>query len=74
MMVKIPAGGIVLNDDRIKSKWRVEIKPFLIAKYTVTQELYYNITQKSPSSFRGDKNQLKTFLGMMQLISVIHFL
>ena len=59
MMIKIPEGTIILNDDRLKSKWRVEIKPFFLAKYVVTQELYYNITQKSPSFFRGDKKPVE---------------
>ncbi|SET45156.1 Formylglycine-generating enzyme, required for sulfatase activity, contains SUMF1/FGE domain [Natronincola peptidivorans] len=56
MMVKIPSGEIVLNDDRIKHKWKVEIKPFLLAKYPVTQDLYASITQEVPFSFKGDRN------------------
>ncbi|MEH7515154.1 formylglycine-generating enzyme family protein, partial [Gottfriedia acidiceleris] len=28
-MVKIPGGNIELRDDRIKSKWKTEIRPFL---------------------------------------------
>ncbi|MEH7511217.1 formylglycine-generating enzyme family protein, partial [Gottfriedia acidiceleris] len=28
-MVKIPGGNIELRDDRIKSKWKNEIRPFL---------------------------------------------
>ncbi|OOR16393.1 cytoplasmic protein, partial [Bacillus mycoides] len=35
-MVKIPAGEIVLRDDRIKREWKAQIKPFLLAQYTVT--------------------------------------
>jgi formylglycine-generating enzyme required for sulfatase activity len=58
-MVKIPGGEIVLRDDRIKYKWKVEITPFLLAKYPVTQDLYYAITQKSPFSFKGDQNPVE---------------
>ncbi|SET01021.1 Formylglycine-generating enzyme, required for sulfatase activity, contains SUMF1/FGE domain [Natronincola peptidivorans] len=58
-MVKIPRGEIVLRDDRIKHKWKVEIKPFLLAKYPVTQDLYYDITQKAPSSSKGNQNPVE---------------
>ncbi len=50
-MVKIPGGEIELRDDRIKSKWNAEIRPFLLARYPVTTEFYYAITNKSPNSF-----------------------
>jgi formylglycine-generating enzyme required for sulfatase activity len=50
-MIKIPSGKIKLRDDRIKREWTVEIKPFYLAKYPVTQDLYFAITNKTPSSF-----------------------
>jgi len=53
-MVKIPGGEIELRDDRIKSKWKTEIRPFLLARYPVTMNLYYAITNKSSNSFDGD--------------------
>lgn len=53
-MVKIPGGEIELRDDRIKSKWKAEIKPFLLARYPVTMGLYNAITNKSLNSFEGD--------------------
>jgi formylglycine-generating enzyme required for sulfatase activity len=53
-MAKIPGGEIDLRDDRIKSKWKAEIRPFLLAKYPVTMSLYHAITNKSPKSFDGD--------------------
>ncbi len=54
-MVVIPAGEIVLRDDRIKHQWKVEIQPFLLAKFPVTQDIYYAITQKAPFYFKGDR-------------------
>jgi formylglycine-generating enzyme required for sulfatase activity len=53
-MVKIPGGEIELRDDRIKSKWKAEIRPVLLARYPVTMGIYNAITNKSPHSFDGD--------------------
>jgi formylglycine-generating enzyme required for sulfatase activity len=58
-LVTIPAGEIVLRDDRIKREWTVKIDPFLIARYPVTQDLYSSITKASPSFFKGDKNPVE---------------
>ncbi len=55
-MVKIPAGKIELRDDRIKKEWQVQIKPFLLAKYVVTMELYDAITNHT-SNLSKDKNK-----------------
>jgi formylglycine-generating enzyme required for sulfatase activity len=49
-MVKILGGAIELRDDRIKTKWKTEIKPFLLAPYPVTVELYNAITKKTTKS------------------------
>lgn len=46
-MVKIPRGEIELRDDRTTSKWKVELRPFLLSPYPVTVELYCMITNKS---------------------------
>nr|WKN40141.1 formylglycine-generating enzyme family protein [Tunicatimonas sp. TK19036] len=59
-MVEIPKGKITLNDDRIKRKWSVEIPPFLLGKYPVTQELYFSVTKESPSTFAGARKPVET--------------
>ena len=59
-MVAIAAGSITLNDDRLKQKWTVEIEPFFMAKYPVTQELYFEVTGKSPSTYQGDNKPVET--------------
>lgn len=59
-MVEIPGGKIVLRDDRTKLKWTVEIQPFMLAKYLVTQDLYFEITKKSPGAFKGNKKPVET--------------
>lgn len=49
--VKIPAGVIMMRDDRIKKVWKVEIKSFEIMKYQVTNALYNKIM-----NIEDDKN------------------
>lgn len=52
-LVEIPSGVIDLRDDRKGHKWRVEIKAFLLGKFQVTQEFYFDVMSKNPSSFIG---------------------
>ncbi|MEI7661326.1 MAG: SUMF1/EgtB/PvdO family nonheme iron enzyme [Bacteroidota bacterium] len=59
-MVEIPKGHIELRDDRIKHKWTVAIEQFLLARFPVTQDLYFKITGESPSSFRGGGKPVET--------------
>lgn len=59
-MVEIRGGEIELRDDRKKRKWTVEIEPFLLAKFPVTQDLYFEITKQSPSTFKGNKKPVET--------------
>jgi formylglycine-generating enzyme required for sulfatase activity len=54
-LVSIPAGRITLRDDRIQHTWQVEIQPFLLARFPVTQELYRAVTQTTPAAFQGDQ-------------------
>jgi len=65
LLVKIPAGQIELRDDRTKQKWTVEIKPFLLGKYPVTQELYFDIINEKPSTIVGPNRLLKQLHGKM---------
>jgi formylglycine-generating enzyme required for sulfatase activity len=58
-MVRIPLGEITLRDDRIKQSWKVEIQPFLLAKYPVTQAFYYDVMNENPSVFNGDENPVE---------------
>lgn len=54
-MAAIPDGIIDLRDDRIHTKWTVEVKPFLLAKHPVTVELYFAVTGKPSYSLTGDR-------------------
>jgi formylglycine-generating enzyme required for sulfatase activity len=59
-LAEIPGGEIELRDDRTKHKWSVGIEPFLLAKVPVTQDLFFDITGASPSTFRGDRLPVET--------------
>jgi formylglycine-generating enzyme required for sulfatase activity len=59
-MVVIPAGEIELRDDRLKKKWKVEIESFLLSKFLVTQQLYFEITKELPGTFKGDTKPVET--------------
>lgn len=59
-MVEIPKGKIELRDDRTKQKWVVEIEPFLLSKFPVTQDLYHELTKSSPSAFKGNRRPVET--------------
>ncbi len=60
LMLEMPRGEIELRDDRKKTKWLVEMKPFLISKFPVTQEMYLFVLQNNPSSFKGAKRPVET--------------
>mgnify|MGYP001002814552 FL=1 len=59
-MVEIPKGRIELRDDRTKEKWTVEIESFLLFKFPVTQDFYFEITNENPSTFKGDLRPVET--------------
>lgn len=59
-MVKIPGGEIELKDDRTKQKWTVVLEPFLFSKFPVTQDLYFEVTGESPSTFKGNRRPVET--------------
>jgi formylglycine-generating enzyme required for sulfatase activity len=60
LMVEVPSGVIELRDDRTKQKWSVNIKAFLLAKFPITQDIYFDITNETPSTFKGDKRPVET--------------
>ncbi len=60
LMVEIPKGTLTLRDDRIKKVWTVELQPFLMAKFPVTQKLYTAIMAVNPSTFKGDELPVET--------------
>lgn len=59
-MVEIPSGKIELRDDRTQQKWTVEITSFLLSKFPVTQDLYFEMTGENPSTFKGNSLPVET--------------
>lgn len=59
-MIEIPGGNVTLRDDRIKRAWTVEIQPFFLAKYPITKDFYYKITNKSHGTFNGGNKPVET--------------
>ncbi|MBD3315799.1 MAG: SUMF1/EgtB/PvdO family nonheme iron enzyme [Chitinivibrionales bacterium] len=59
-LVSIPAGQIRMRDDRKREYWSVEIGPFPMGGFPVTQELYYAVTRKSPATFVGAQRPVKS--------------
>lgn len=49
-MVEIPAGTIMLRDDRLKRQWQAEVQPLQLARYPVTQETYAAVTGAWPAA------------------------
>ncbi len=58
-MLVIPGGEIVLRDDRIKKTWEVEIVPFSLAEFAVTQDIYFAIMHCNPSAFKGPRRPVE---------------
>jgi formylglycine-generating enzyme required for sulfatase activity len=59
-LIDIPAGEIVLRDDRKNLQWTVKLNSFLIAPHQVTQEFYHSVTKESPSTFKGKNKPVDT--------------
>ena len=59
-MIAIPEGSIELYDNRTDKRWSVDISPFLLGKYPVTQAFYFDITGQAPSTFKGPNRPVET--------------
>ncbi|MCD8741346.1 formylglycine-generating enzyme family protein [Mucilaginibacter roseus] len=59
-LTEIPSGRITLRDDRLKHTWTIDLNPFLLSKFQVTQEFYRHVTGESPSAFDGPTHPVET--------------
>ncbi|MET9835981.1 SUMF1/EgtB/PvdO family nonheme iron enzyme [Streptomyces sp. NPDC006385] len=54
-MIPVPAGQVTLSDRRTQRSWAVELDPYRLATYPITQMLYAHVTGERPSTARGDR-------------------
>lgn len=59
-MIALPGGEIQMRDDRLEREWNVALEPFLMARYPVTQDVYFDVARSNPSSFRGKRKPVET--------------
>ncbi|MFI0901656.1 formylglycine-generating enzyme family protein [Streptomyces sp. NPDC020983] len=54
-MVAVPSGQVTLSDRRTQSSWPVEVAPFQMSAFPVTQSWYARVTGRRPSSAQGER-------------------
>ncbi|WP_229860999.1 formylglycine-generating enzyme family protein [Streptomyces xanthochromogenes] len=52
-MVDVPAGRVTLSDRRTQRSWQVDLRPYRLAEFSVTQVGYAEVTGGRPSTARG---------------------
>ncbi len=58
-MVRIEGGVVSMRDDRVQSQWQVELKPFCLSKFQVTQDVYTAISGTAPATFAGQRRPIE---------------
>jgi formylglycine-generating enzyme required for sulfatase activity len=54
-MVAVPPGQVMLSDRRTQRSWSVELAPYQLGAFEITQALYAQITGQRPGTARGDR-------------------
>ncbi|MFI9602968.1 formylglycine-generating enzyme family protein [Streptomyces sp. NPDC052043] len=54
-MVAVPPGRVTLSDRRTQRSWPVDVAPFWMSAFPVTQALYAQVIGKRPSTAHGDQ-------------------
>ena len=54
-MIALPAGRVTLSDRRTRRSWSVELPPYRLAEFPVTQAQYAQVIGERPSAARGDR-------------------
>ncbi|WP_020577800.1 formylglycine-generating enzyme family protein [Actinopolymorpha alba] len=54
-MIAVPSGKVTLSDRRTQRSWLVELAPYHLAAFPVTQAQYAQVTGQRPSSAHGDQ-------------------
>lgn len=59
-LVAVPGGTVELADRRTRTRWRVDVAPFLLGQVPVTQAQYREILGESPSMSEGEDLPVET--------------
>jgi formylglycine-generating enzyme required for sulfatase activity len=59
-LINVPAGPVTLSDRRTQHTWTVELRPYRLAAFPVTQALYAQVTGEWPSTARGPELPVET--------------
>lgn len=54
-LITVPPGRVTLSDRRTRRSWDVELAPYRLAAFPVTQAQYARVTGEHPSTARGDR-------------------
>jgi formylglycine-generating enzyme required for sulfatase activity len=54
-MIAVPPGQVTLSDRRLQYSWSVELGPYQLAAYPITQARYAEVTGQRPSTSYGDQ-------------------
>ncbi len=54
-MITIASGHVMLSDRRTRQRWMVEVAPYQLCTYPVTNAWYTDVTGRSPSEATGDR-------------------
>jgi sulfatase modifying factor 1 len=54
-MITIPPGQVTLSDRRTRRSWSVELAPYQLAAFPITQARYAQVTGQRPSTAQGEQ-------------------
>jgi len=54
-MIAVPPGQVTLSDRRTRHSWSVEVAPYRLGAFPVTQALYARVMDERPSTADGDQ-------------------
>lgn len=54
-MLAIPSGRVTISDRRTRRSWSVELVPYEMAAFPITQSRYAEVTRQRPSTAHGDR-------------------
>ncbi|WP_206671036.1 formylglycine-generating enzyme family protein [Streptomyces sp. CB01881] len=55
LMITVPSGRVTLSDRRTQRSWPVDLAPYRLAAFPVTQALYAEVTGDRPGTAEGDR-------------------